>query len=391
MPRLEPFDLPESSVTRLPLLLVLVIMGGVGLLDLHTPAKIAAALALLAGLAVLFFLPARVFLPGRRIHLHLAAQALLVAGLLTLGANNGGFGFLMLVPAMEAALYLPTRPALAWVGGLYAIVAAHSWLAWRESGVINIFYNAAGFAFIVAMGYTVRQLELARRRSDQLYGELQAAQQQLRSLAVAEERTRLARELHDSLGHRLTVAVVQLEGAQRLIPRDPERAAGMIAAMRAQLKDALADLRRAVAALRADRPPLAAGLVHLAHDFSENTGLAVHLDLPPNLPPLPESVHLALYRAAQEALTNTQRHARATQAWLALRLEPGAIELSARDDGQGAGVPDPDSPDGPAPGFGLQGLQERAAELGGEFHFDPRPGEGARLSLRLPLAPEERP
>jgi signal transduction histidine kinase len=102
-----------------------------------------------------------------------------------------------------------------------------------------LFYGAA-FMLTAVFGYTLRQTELARLKNQELIEELKSTQHQLQDLAVTEERTRMAREMHDSLGHRLTISIVQLEGAQRLIPTDPERAARMIGTMRDELIEALA-------------------------------------------------------------------------------------------------------------------------------------------------------
>jgi signal transduction histidine kinase len=102
--------------------------------------------------------------------------------------------------------------------------------------------------------------------------------------------------------------------------------------------------------------------------------------LPEDLPPLPDTHRQALYRAAQEALTNVQRHAQASQVWLVLTVDGGAVSLLVGDDG--VGLP-PD--DAPATGFGLRGLRERAAQLDGELYLEPRAGGGVQLSFRLPL------
>jgi len=200
---------------------------------------------------------------------------------------------------------------------------------------------------------------------------------------VVEERSRLAREMHDTLGHRLTVAAVQLEGAQRLIEADPDRAAQMVGTVREQVREALAELRQTVAALRA---PLEAdlslphALARLAAHFETATGITIHQVLPraEELPDLPSTHRLALYRAAQEALTNIQRHAEAGQVWLVLAGDGGAVTLLVSDDGKGFSL------SGDQAGFGLHGLRERAAQLGGEMHIEPRRGGGTQLSFRLP-------
>lgn len=251
-----------------------------------------------------------------------------------------------------------------------------------------------GYSFFGLFGGALRTATSARQRSDQLLAELQQAHQQLqhyaeqtRQFAAAEERNRLAREMHDSLGHRLTVAVVQLEGAQRLIPTHPERAAQMIGTMRAQLKEALAELRHTVSTLRTptntdeNTAPLDEALTELVYTFREATGLTIHLQLPPQLPPLTPEQRLAFYRAAQEGLTNVQRHAATHQAWITLTHDTQHITLTIRDDGQGLPLTIPDGR------FGLQGLQERAAHLGGTLTLSAPPEGGTLILWQLPMNP----
>ena len=184
----------------------------------------------------------------------------------------------------------------------------------------------------------------------------------------------------------LTVAAVQLEGAQRLIPAEPERAARMVGTVRDQVREALTELRRSVAMLRT---PLEAdlslphALARLVTSFEEATGLTVHRVLPEEMPDLPETHRLAFFRATQEALTNIQKHAAASQVWLVLTVHDDSVALLVSDDGQGITLR------ADHVGYGLRGLRERAAQLGGDLHLEPRSGGGAQLSFRLPLPEEE--
>jgi signal transduction histidine kinase len=179
-------------------------------------------------------------------------------------------------------------------------------------------------------------------RLQEAHRQLQDYAARVEQLAAAEERNRLAREMHDTLGHHLTVAAVQLEGAQRLIPSEPERAARMVATVRQQVAEALAELRRTVATLRApldaDLPPLMLSLTRLAKNFEDATGLSVHLDLPEAAPELTDFQHTAVYRMVQEGLTNIQRHAHATQVWLSFTCKDGVVEVILSDDGLGFGA-----------------------------------------------------
>jgi two-component system sensor histidine kinase UhpB len=182
------------------------------------------------------------------------------------------------------------------------------------------------------------------------------------------------------------VSAVQLEGAQRLIPDDPKRAAAMVATVREQVREALADLRRTVAALRTPLQadlPLSTALFRLISSFQGATGLTVHTTLPEELPDLPALHRLALYRAAQEALTNVQRHAQAHEVWFELNQGDQEISLLVGDDGRGIGE------GAEMVGFGLRGLRERTVQLGGKLDLESRPGGGTQLRFCLPLPAEE--
>jgi signal transduction histidine kinase len=198
--------------------------------------------------------------------------------------------------------------------------------------------------------------------------------------------------MHDTLGHRLTVAAVQLEGAQKLVKRNPEKAVQMIGTVREQVLEGLTELRRTVAALRTpleEDLPLRTALTRLTNNFMEATGIQTELYLPPTLPDLPPDHRHALYRAAQEALTNIQRHAKATHArvevarlgdeTIADGMVDMAILISIADDGIGL------NGSASSHGYGLRGLEERASQLRGKFLVQPRTEGGVRIVMSLPL------
>ncbi len=156
----------------------------------------------------------------------------------------------------------------------------------------------------------------------------------------------------------------------------------MVGAGHQQVREALQDLRRTVGRLREPvevELSLAKALQRLATGFQEATGLTIHLELPENACELSSAQRLALYRTAQEGLTNVQRHAAAHQAWLHLECSVGQVRLQVIDDGRGLEVGKPTS------GFGLRGLQERAAQLGGVVTISNRPDGGTILTIQLPL------
>src|SRR5579883_1193097 len=204
--------------------------------------------------------------------------------------------------------------------------------------------------------------------------------------AVNRERNRLAREIHDSVAHYLTVVNLQLEAVEKLGTDQPERAVREAKRARRLTVECLQEVRRSVGALRSatlEELSLAGALKKLASVFAENTGMDVQLDLevPEDLS-LPFDTRLALYRAAQEGLTNVQRHAHARSARVVLARENGHVELAVEDDGIGPGSSRGES------GFGLTGLRERVELLGGQLGFGSAPEGGSRLSVRLPAAHE---
>ena len=332
--------------------------------------------------------------PAWHSHLYLAVQGSLVAGLLAMQPSTGIFPILYFILSPQAMLLLPQRPAALWIVAFILVAGGSTVITqgWLE-GLIVLPIYAGGYFFFGIFAHALVRADTARRESQALLAELQEAHRQLQEyaarieeLVVVKERNRLAREMHDTLGHRLTVASVQLEGAQRLCTADPERAASMVGTVREQVREALGELRSTVATLRtpveADLQ-LRSSLRRLMAHFEKATGLTVNRILPEEMPHLPDDHRLALYRAAQEALTNIQKHAEAQQVWLVLSSSDEAVTLLVGDDGRGLTL----SRD--ATGFGLRGLRERAAQLGGELHLEPRRGGGTQVSFRLPLLREE--
>ena len=348
-----------------------------------------AVLALVGAFGLLSLLVFKPSVWARRgwAHALLGVQTAIIVALLTLVPEATFFIVWFYMMSVYAILALPRREAYTWIGGFtllsLLLLVAHEGLL---GGLVAATIYASGFAFFTVFAHLTHRAQQARAESERLLRELQAAHRQLQdyaarveALAVAEERNRLAREMHDTLGHRLTVAAVQLEAAERLIPTRPKRAAGMVATVREQVRAALRELRQTVAALRQPLEsdlPLETAVRRLVADFQQATGLTVHLAWPADLPPLAPAQRLTLYRAVQEGLTNIHKHAAATQAWVTLEADGAHLTLRIRDDGRG--------PQANAGGFGLRGLRERAAHLGGAVHFGPAPQGGARLEVRLP-------
>lgn len=359
----------------------------------------AVGIALIAAFDLLVLLPDRALggIKERAPHLAMAIAATLVFVITLLPPANPWFVVLFFVLSPTAMLSFPRQAGYAWIGIFSALTVIAFWIAGQ--GSLGMLLTApiymAGYFFFAAFATQTALANAAQAESARLLAELQQAHERLQAyaaqaeaLAVSEERNRMAREMHDTLGHRLTVAAVQLQAIERLAQADPQRAATMAGAVREEVRAALAELRQTVAALRAPLEadfPLAPALRHLAADFETATGIAVALTLPDPLPPLPPTHRLALYRGAQEGLTNIQKHASAQRAWITLDVTGDGLTLRVTDDGTG---PVADAAAGSEGGFGLRGLQERASYLGGRVSLQPGPAGGAELTLTLPLSPE---
>ncbi|MEM7333003.1 MAG: sensor histidine kinase [Chloroflexota bacterium] len=326
-------------------------------------------------------------------HLYLLIEAIIL--MLLIGLHPDFMiviGVLFLPLTSQAPLFLPPIHGFLWVFGYVALAAAGEYLIQGQINFGSIGLSAGGYLGFAGFGATLRRSVQRREESQRLLLELQETHAKLQQytkqaeqLAVSEERNRLAREMHDSLGHRLTVAIVQLEGAKRLIPTEPDRAALIVDNMRTQIKDALAELRKTLTSLRSqpDHLPETADLKtavsQLIHTFQSATGLPTHLSIESDLPPLPSTHYTTIYRTVQESLTNIQRHAQADNAWVHIERINGHIQIMTKDDGLGFHGEIEDGR------FGLRGLEERASQLGGEFNIQAIEPTGTKLTVRLPL------
>jgi signal transduction histidine kinase len=312
-------------------------------------------------------------------------QCALLAVMVWVSPVRGFFSMIVLPTVSQAIIDL--RPRWAWLVGVYlfGLVIAHWGLLYGpEAAVVAMLNYGAAFAFTAVFTAITKQALVARRRSEQLYQELESAHAQLRAqaeqaeeLATTRERNRLAREIHDGVGHYLTVVKTQLDAASALLPAQPDRARESVGKAAKLAAEALDDVRRSVGALRTDtaRPPLPEALRELAAHGEPTPTLAVEGE--PR--PLPPGVEHALYRAAQEGLTNIRKHARATSALVRLDFRlPERIVLELADNGVGADT-------GARPtGFGLRGLRERIELLGGTVDTGNRLEGGFALRVEVP-------
>jgi signal transduction histidine kinase len=245
---------------------------------------------------------------------------------------------------------------------------------------------AGGVLFFAAASGALVQQGRERQRAEDLLSDLEAAHHKLQdyatqveALAVAEERNRLAREIHDSLGHYLTAITRQLEVASKLVSQQPGRAAESIAKAEELARQSLGEVRRSVAALRTspvDAAALEEAIGSLVDDVRAG-GISASYVTVGDVYSLSTAQKLALYRAAQEGLTNVCKHAKASACEIELAYEPNQVTLSIVDNGIGQRTT-------PGSGFGLLGLRERLALLGGSLEAGDRSEGGFRLRVVVP-------
>jgi signal transduction histidine kinase len=253
---------------------------------------------------------------------------------------------------------------------------------------------ATAIAFVLTISHLADQDRRDRERAEGLLAQLERSHRELAAYAAqaAEsaalaERNRVARDIHDGLGHYLTAINIQLEKALAFQDKDASEARRSVQASKGFAQEALADVRRSVGLLRARAEPFS--LAAMLRDLAGASGSpAISLELTGDEAPFPLEVRMALYRAAQEGLTNIRRHAQARRASLSLQLGADRATLQIRDDGVGFDLgPTADAPADQAGGYGLRGLRERIALVGGSLQIASAPGHGTDLTVVAPRQP----
>jgi len=289
-------------------------------------------------------------------------------------AWGGGLPLILLPLAAQAVILLPRLLAAAMCMLVIAGVSGNlSWVPAWPDWLRNIAQATAAVAFVVVyVGVAQRERE-ARQRAEALSAEIA-------QLAAANERNRMAREIHDTLGHYLTVIHVQLEAARAVSGTDTER--GMLAVSRAQAlaKDGLAAVRQSVKALREDvRVDGVAEQIASLVDSVRDEGFSATFRTSGTPRAVSAAVALALHRTTLEALTNVRKHAGAANVEIELAFrDDGRVQLHVHDDGKGA------ADERAGTGFGLRGIRERAEQLEGSAKYRTAPSEGFTLDVELP-------
>ena len=289
----------------------------------------------------------------------LAALSALAVGL-SIAFSDEWLGLLVYL-SIAVALALPTRFALAGLAAVAAIAVAIT------GGVGQVAVQVLAFGILL----------VAVRRLMELVRELEAARSQVAELAASEERLRLSRDMHDLLGHNLSLIALKSELARKLIGRDPAAAASEVSDVESVARQSLQEARAAVRGLR--RSSLAAELDG-AREALEAAGIETGLR---PAGPLPAGVETLLGFAAREGATNVIRHSGATRCEIVVRHLGDSAELQMHDDGVGTAS-------AAGEGSGLRGLAERMAEAGGTLEAGPAE-HGFRLLARVPVVTSTHP
>jgi signal transduction histidine kinase len=287
------------------------------------------------------------------------------------------FGLIVLVAVYTAAAHTDGRRA--WVGG--AMTAVIGWLAMLTDpdgiNVAAIVFFAVLFGTPWIVGRAIRHRRLREAQLEREKAEAEAA--------IAEERSRIARELHDVVAHAISVIVLQARGGRKMLDDEPEEARSALDAIERTASQALGEMRRLLGLLRESDAELAlapqptlARLDDLVGQVRE-AGLPVELTIEGTPLELPPGVDLSAYRIVQEALTNALKHAGPATARVTVRYGRGELELEVSDDGAGSG-------NGGGTGQGLAGIRERIAVFGGDVEAGSRPEGGYAVRARLPYA-----
>ena len=308
--------------------------------------------------------------------------------ILILGGATGFNAMILLPLAGQSVVLLPEMWRYVINGSIaltYAVALRFVTGSW-ELTIANLPIFLAGQVFILVFTQMALGEEKSRREVQQLADELAAANQRLREsagqmelLAVERERNRMAREIHDGIGHHLTALNMQVKAARAILAVDPSRSEGHLIKAEYLSQEALTDVRQSISALRENQEEqgnlidqIQAILVN-----AENAGLKVNYKHYGIIRTLKPEAHLTLYRAVQESVSNTIKHAAASTYSILLDYSQSeSIRLLIQDNGIGT-----DAPDG---GFGLVGMRERVNLIDGSININSSKGKGFEIEIVIP-------
>jgi signal transduction histidine kinase len=308
-------------------------------------------------------------------------------------AGSNGIWLIFMPIVGTATTDLPARTRwLVYAAVLFGMGAPYYYRYgdWQTAVIATLTFSPA-ILFVIIFVKATHSAELAQARAETLAAELAEANRKLgdfavqaEELATIQERNRLAREIHDNLGHYLTVVNVQINAARAILDIDKARADTALDKAARLTQDGLAAVRQSVSSLRESplgRHTLSEAVADLAAQ-TQAAGIIAELQVEGLERPLDPRAELTLYRAAQEGLTNVRKHARASRVDLILNFSSATqVVLQICDNGLGSAV------SSTSVGFGLLGIEERARQLGGRVTSGAAPGSGYCLTVELPTLP----
>jgi signal transduction histidine kinase len=343
-------------------------------------------LGIAAGMSMIFPLNAILFQKRLYVVINLTV-ALLLFGV---GFRAGGMDLLIYIVLAKSGLLLSRRDAsvTAILSGVACIsiiatnmanhlefTRAHisqnnTSLLVRETIINSTFIYIAINTFIVLFACSMADEQKNRQKAERLT-------QEVESLAANLERTRIAREIHDVLGHSLTTLNIQLELAQRLYLRNPEQGLTSLNIAKQLASECLTDVQKSVHGWRKQDFNLTESVCKLVEQIQHNSETSIHLDI--DLSAIPLQTSHQIYCILQEGLTNIQKHANTKTVYLKGEKTSDTILLELSDEGCGF------NPQAAHQGFGLRGMEERVQIMGASLHIDSAPGQGTRLQVVIPL------
>jgi signal transduction histidine kinase len=293
---------------------------------------------------------------------------------------------------------LPPRP-----GKILGALILTALAAWRQVALaggieVNLLLTLVAAAAGTVMALFIHAIVEESQRRQRLIGELEATREALsraeRQAGIMEERQRLAREIHDTLAQGFTSIVMHLEAAEAAFPAETDTLQRHLDQARRTAREHLAESRRVLWALQPatlERSSLAEALTHLVTHWAEESGVAAYATITGTPRLLLPEIEVTLLRAAQEALANARKHAKASQVVLTLSYIHDTVMLDVQDDGVGfAWEPLWSASVGPLTnGFGLKALRERVEQFGGTLSIESAPGEGTTIAVALPAVNNE--
>ncbi|SDM71166.1 sensor histidine kinase [Sediminibacillus halophilus] len=265
---------------------------------------------------------------------------------------------------------------LTFVVGRFAVFSVPAAQIWEI-----VIPKSLEFICFFAISYLAKYIAVQKHRLSNAHERMKQASIQLEETTMLKERTRISREIHDTIGHSLTTAIMGIEAGRRLLKQDEKKAEKLLGDMKQQLQTGLNEVRKSVRTLSAPYEPdnFTKHLTDLIEDTRDRTGVRIAYEIEKLDDKLNADQAITIVRALQEGLANGLRHGKSTDFQFTLEQHTGRITFHLVDNGRGFTV------NRTAPGFGLMGMEERVRQLNGEFQINSIPGKGTAIAFSFPL------